>query len=134
MKDALTLMQEYKKKQEVKPVSVAQEFAPILSQLLSALAEIVNKDIPAPLVEFTAPEVKVELENPIQVNVPKQPEQKAPIVNIANYDYTKMFSALKESVDSLTVAVASRPTRWKAVRNGQGFIDYVDGVEKDEAE
>ena len=132
MKDALTLMQEYKKKKEVKPVSVAQEFAPILSQLLSALAEIVNKDIPAPLVEFTAPEVKVELENPIQVNVPKQPEQKTPIVNIHDYDYTKMFSALKESVDKLTVAVESRPTAWDVERNSQGFIQTVKAVKSDE--
>ena len=132
MKDALKLMQEYKKKQEVKPVSVAQEFAPILSQLLSALAEIVNKDIPAPLVEFTAPEVKVELENPIQVNVPKQPEQKTPIVNIHDYDYTKMFSALKESVDRLTIAVASRPTAWDVERNSQGFIQTVKAVKSEE--
>ena len=132
MKDALTLMQEYKKKQEVKPVSVAQEFAPILSQLLSALAEIVNKDIPAPLIEVASPEVKVELENPIQVNVPKQAEQKTPIVNIKDYDYTKMFSALKESVDKLTVAVASRPTEWGVERNSQGFIQSVKAVTSEE--
>ena len=131
MKDALTLMQEYKKRKEVKPPTPAQEFAPIFSQLLSALAEIANKEIPAPLIEVQQPEVKVELENPIEVIVPKQAEQKAPIVNIDNYDYTSLFIELKRSVDKLTKAVEERPGRWKAVRNNQGFIDYIDGVKKD---
>ena len=132
MNEALKLIQKWEQSKQVKQPSIAEEFAPVFSEILLALAQIVSKEIPAPIVEVKSPEVKVELENPIEVIVPKQPKQEPPIVNIDSYDYSKMIIALKVSVDKLTEAVESRPKRWQAIRNGQGFIDYIDGVDKDD--
>ena len=74
------------------------------------------------------------VDSPVVVNIPKLKDVKPPVIQVNNYDYTKIFTALQASVDKLTEAVESRPERWKAVRNSKGFIDYIDGVEKDEDE
>ena len=131
MKEALKLIAEHKKRQEVKPVSVAQELAPVFSDILLALAQIVSKELPAPLVEVAQPDVKIEVDNPITVNVPKVKDIKPPVINIDHQDYTKVFTSLQASVDKLTEAVENRPTEYEVERNQHGFISKVKGV-KDE--
>ena len=132
MKEALKLIAEHKKRKAVKPVSISQELAPVFSDILVALAQIVSKELPAPLVEVAQPDVKIEVDNPITVNVPSVKDVKPPIVNIKDYDYTKLFITLKESVDKLTEAVENRPTEWGVERNSQGFIQTVKAVTGEE--
>jgi len=128
MKDALKLIEKWEQKKKVKPPSTAEEFAPVFAQILSALAEIASKELPIPSVTIEQPDVKVELENPIQVNVPETKTQ-TPIVNIDSKDYTKAFTALKTSVDALTVAVNNRSNKWEVIRDNRGFIKTVEAVD-----
>ena len=132
MKDAFQLLEAYNAKKTAK-VPLSKELAPLFGQLANLLERIAEKELPAPSInnEIQPAEVEVKLENPIEVNVPRI-EVPAPIINNENYDYTSLFIELKRSVDKLAQVIGERPGRWKAVRNSQGFIDYIDGIEKDE--
>ena len=127
MKDALTLMQEYKKKQEPKPAE--DNLTPIIEKLVSSLKEIAEKkESPIEITNEIMPS-DVKVDAPI-INFPEivLPKYKAPTINIDSVDYSKLLTELKISVDSLKVAVENRPKRWK-VQRVKGFIDEVVGIE-----
>ena len=128
MKDAFQLIEDYQKKKNAKP-SIAQEFAPILSDLFTALAQIASKELPQPAVTVNQPDIQVS------VDAPKIPEIKIPTINLPkpvvnneSYDYTSLLIELKRSVDKLAQIVDYRPQVWEVERNNRGFIEKVKGV------
>lgn len=130
MKKAYQLLDEYKKSQEPKKVSLSEELAPIFQGLMKVLVSIADKEQVAPVIEntVTPSEVAVTVESPQidvrvpEINVPKQE------INLDNYDYTSILIELKRSVDKLTKIVENRPKTWEVIRNNQGFIEKVNGV------
>ena len=117
MKEAIKLIEDWKKSKEAKPPSVSEELSPIFNQLLSALQEIAKKEIPTPNVNIEQPDVKVELANPIEVNVPKQ-EQKAPIINVA---------APKVNIPKIEIPAQETAKEWdfEIYRDSRGLINNI---------
>ena len=128
MLEAERLLKLYKEKKEAKPVSLAEEFAPIFANILTALGQIASKEIPAPLVTIEQPDVQVSVEAPKIVNDVQLPEASVPVVNVENYDYTSILIELKRAVDKLTEVVENRPKTWEVERNSRGFIQKVNGI------
>ena len=87
---------------------------------------VVNVEAPVIKQEVLPAEVKVDLKNPINVEIP---ELKQPEIYINAQDYTKLLTSLKESVDKLVSIMDSRPKEWEVIRDNRGFIQKVKGHE-----
>ena len=117
MKESIALIEKYNKSKEVKPPAIAEELSPFFQQLLLALEKSIAKEFPVPQITVEQPDVKVELANPIEVNVPKQ-EQKAPIITV---------EAPKVNIPKIEIPAQETAKEWdfEIYRDSRGLINNI---------